>query len=146
MGFWLFVLFLSRHVVGFVLVSMSGSGRGVGVEKETIHLDSVMSLIEPVYMIADIPALRLMYALGARLASLGATVRWVWGVGRWLSLAFVAIYLALFVLTHDVDVETLGQATRASLALCAPVVTYALGSKFMKHLLAQFPPVDASRI
>ena len=146
LGFWLFVLFLSRHVVGFVLVSMSGSGRGVGVEMEAIHLDSVMSLIEPEYMIADIPALLLMYALGARLAKLGVAVRWVWSAGRWLVLAFVAIYLALFVLTHDVEVETLGQATWASLALCALVVTYALGSKFMKHLLAQFPPVDASRI
>ena len=58
-GFWLTLVFLTRHVFGFVLVSMSGSGignKGGGVNKEDIELGGVISLIEPIYMIADIPA------------------------------------------------------------------------------------------
>ncbi len=145
-GFWLTILFLSRHVIGFVLVSMSGRGGGrVGVGKEAIDLGGVMSLIEPIYMIADIPALVLLYALGARLPKSGAAVRWLWGAGRWLILASIAIYLALFALTRGIDVETFGPATWASLALSAFVVTYVLGSKFMKDLFSQFPQADASR-
>ncbi len=144
-GFWLTILFLSRHVIGFILVSMSGRGGGrVGVEKEAIDLGGVMSLIEPIYMIADVPALVLLYALGARLPKSGAVVRWLWDAGRWLILASVAIYLALFVLKRGFDVETFGPATWVSLALSAVVVTYALGSKFLKDLFGQFPAADAS--
>ncbi len=142
-GFWLTILFLSRHVIGFILVAMSGRGGGrVGVGKEAIDLGSVMSLIEPIYMIADIPALVLLYALGARLPKSGAAVRWVWDAGRWLILASIAIYLTLFALTRGVDVETFGRATWVSLALSALVVTYVLGSKFMKDLFGQFPVAD----
>ncbi len=147
-GFWLTVLFLSRHVIGFVLVSMSGSGlggRGGGVGKDAIELGSVMSLIEPIYMIADIPALMLLYALGARLPKSGTVIRWVWGGGRWLMLASVAIYLALFVLTRGVNVEILGRAAWASLAFNTLLVSYVLGSNYMKDLFGQFPPADASR-
>ena len=147
-GFWLTVLFLSRHVIGFVLVSMSGSGlggRGGGVGKEAIDLSGVMSLIEPIYMIADIPALVLLYALGARLPKSGAAVRWMWNSGRWLILASIAIYLTLFALTRGIDVETFGRATWASLALSALIVGYVLGSKYMKKLFGQFPQADASR-
>ncbi len=144
-GFWLTILFLSRHVIGFVLVSMSGRGGGrVGVGTEAIDLAGVMSLIEPIYMIADVPALVLLYALGARLPKAGAAVRGVWNAGRWLILASVAIYLALFALTHGVDVETFGRATWASLALTALVVSYVFGSNFMKDLFGQFPAADAS--
>ncbi len=148
LGFWLTVLFLSRHVIGFVLVSMSGSGlgsRGGGAGKEAIELGGVMSLIEPIYMIADVPALVLLYALGARLPKSGAAVRWKWGGGRWLMLASVAIYRSLFVLTRGIDVETFGRATWASLALNVLVVSYVVGSKYMKDLFGQFPHADASR-
>ncbi len=145
-GFWLTILFLSRHVIGFILVAMSGRGGGrVGVGKEAIDLGSVMSLIEPIYMIADIPALALFYALGARLPRSGAAIRWVWDAGRWLILASIAIYLTLFALTRGIDVETFGRATWATLALSALIVGYVLGSRYMKELFGQFPQADASR-
>ena len=146
-GFWLTILFLSRHVIGFILVSMSGRGGGrVGVGKEAIDLGGVMSLIEPIYMIADIPALVLLYALGARLPKSGAAVRRVWDAGRWLILASITIYLALFALTRGIDAETFGPATWASLALSALVVTYVIGSKFLKDLFGQFPAADAKKV
>ena len=139
-GYWLISLFLSRHVIGFVLVSMSGGGGGrVGAGREAIELGGVMSLIEPIYMIADIPALMLLYALGARIPKSGAVVRWVWGAGRWLFLASVGIYLALFALTRGVHAETFGPATWTSLALSAFVLAYVLGSRYLKDLFGQFP-------
>jgi hypothetical protein len=136
-------LFLSRHVIGFVLVSMSGSGlggRGGGVGRDAIDLGDVISLIEPIYMIADIPALVLLYALGARLPKSGAAVRSVWRAGRWLIIASVAIYLTLFSLTHGLDAATYGPATWVSLALSALVAAVAARSRYLKDMFAQFPP------
>ncbi len=146
-GFWLTTLFLTRHVVGFVLVSLSGSGiggKGGGAGKDAIELGGVISLIEPIYMIADIPALFLLYALGSRVPKSGAAIRWAWGAGRLLIIASVAVYLALFALTRSADVAAFGSATWASLALNALVVTYVLGSDYMKDLFRQFPAADAS--
>ncbi len=144
-GFWLTMLFSVRHIAGFILVSMSGRGGGrVGVGREAIDLGGVLSLIEPIYMIADIPALVLLYALGSRLPKSGAAVRWVWGAGRPLIIASVAVYLALVALTRGADVAAFGPATWASLALNALVVAYVLGSKYMKELFGQFPAADAS--
>jgi hypothetical protein len=143
-GYWATCLFLSRHVIGFVLVSMSGGGGRVGVEREAIDLGGVMSLIEPIYMIADIPALMLLYTLGARIPKSGAAVRWVWNAGRWLILTSVGIYLALFVLTRGINPETFGPATWASFALNAFVVTYVIGSRYLKELFGQFPAPETN--
>lgn len=144
-GFWLTILFLTRHIAGFILVSMSGRGGGrVGVGRESIDLGGVMSLIEPIYMIADIPALALLYALGSRVPKSGAAIRWAWCAGRALIIASVAVYLALFALTRSADVAAFGSATWASLALNALVVAYVLGSDYMKDLFRQFPAADAS--
>ncbi len=148
--FWLTVVFLSRHVVGFVLVSMSGSGvggRGGGVGRDAIDLGGVIALIEPIYMIADIPALVLLYALGARMPKSGAAVRSVWGAGRSLIIASVAIYLALFSLTRGLDVAAYGPATWVTLALSALIAAYAVRSGYLKDMFAQFPaPEDSGDI
>ncbi len=144
-GFWLTILFLTRHIVGFILVSMSGRGGGrVGVGREAIELGDVMSLIEPIYMIADIPALALLYALGSRMPKSGAAVRWVWGAGRPLIIASVAVYLALFALTRGADVASFGLATWVSLALNLLVIGYVLKSGYMKDMFGQFPAADAN--
>ena len=141
-GFWLTSLFLLRHLIGFVLVSMSGRGGRVGVSKEAIDLGDVMSLIEPIYMIADTPALLLLYAVGARVPKAGAAVRGIWNAGRWLILASVGIYLTLFVVTHGTNLETFGPATWTSLLLSALVASFAFGSRYMKDLFSQFPAAE----
>ena len=70
----------------------------------------------------------------------------MWDAGRWLILASIAIYLTLFAMTRGVDVETFGRATWVSIALSALVVTYVLGSKFMKDLFGQFPAADPKKV
>ncbi len=144
-GFWLTLVFLARHVVGFVLVSMAGAavgGNGGGAPKEAIDLGGLISLIDPIYMIADIPALVLLYALGSRVPKSGAAARWLWGAGRWLILASVAVYLALFTLTRGFDVAAFGWATWASLALNVLVIGYVLKSSYMRDMFAQYPPAE----
>jgi len=118
-------------VIGLILVSMSGGGGRVGVGREAIDLGGVMSLIEPIYMVTDIPALMLLYTLSARIPKSGAAVRCVWNAGRWLIVTSVGIYFALFALTRGINPETFGPATWASFALNAFVVTYVIGSRYM---------------
>ena len=144
-GFWLTLVFLTRHVVGYVLVSMAGAGiggRGGGASRDTIELSGVISLIDPIYMIADIPALALLFALGSRVPKSGRAVRWLWGAGRWLIIASVAVYLALFALTRGFDVAAFGWVTWASLALNVLVIGYVLKSNYLKDLFARFPPPE----
>ncbi len=146
-GFWLTTLFLVRHTVGFVLVSMSGSGiggRGGGAGRDAIDLGGVMSLIEPIYMIADIPALALLYALGSRQPKSGAAIRWVWRAGRWLIITSVAAYLVLFLLTNGLDAASFGPAAWVSLALSVLVIGYVSKSGYLTDMFGQFPaPTDA---
>ncbi len=141
-GFWLTILFLSRHIAGFLLIAISGrtGGKGGGVSQDAIDLGAVISLIEPIYMIADIPALALFYALGARLPKSGAAVRWVWGAGRHLLLAAIVIYLTLFALTRGLDIAAYGATTWINMGLNALVVAYILRSRYLRDLFGTFPP------
>lgn len=137
---WLILLYMTRHtllVIFLLFASSRGGLTGMG------DVFGVGGLFEPLYMIADIPALALLFALGARIPQAGSVARLVWRNGKRIVLASIAIYFAAFFWKQGLDVASFETAIQVNIALnlvIAGLVTY---SRYLRDLFGQFPsPAD----
>lgn len=85
------VLFLSRHILIFLLIGLAlGRARVAGG-------NAYAGLVEPVYMLSDLPALLVFLAMMARHPKSGRSVRLIWHAGPYLLLVSALGYFALLV-------------------------------------------------
>ena len=127
------VLFLSRHVLTFLVLGialsrMPASGRG-----------AFSGLFEPVYMLADIPALLVFLAMLARHPKTGPTLRLVWRCGPLLLLGSTLIYLGLVIRQVGIDPAQYGWLLGAMIAGAVAAPAYVLLSPYARALFGEFP-------
>jgi hypothetical protein len=133
-AFFLLLLFLGRHVLLLLLLGLSHgrSGQGPGNPE-------LAALIDPVFIIADIPAWVLLFALGARLPTAGPAVRLIWRQGKAVMLAAISLFLALHIYRSGLAFAAYSTATWAVLAANLAAVAYIAASRYLRDLFAGFP-------
>ena len=132
--FWASLLYLCRHALLLVLLAAAGrTGQG----RDLAYL---AGLVEPLYLIADVPAMVLLAALAARTPKAGRAVRWIWERGRIWLLTSTGLYAALVFWRHA-D-EDLDPWLWVSLCVVGLIAGYGLRSRYLGELFAQFPEAE----
>lgn len=140
--FWLLTLFLCRHVFSLFLLAFSKSGvgsKGGGASKDAIDLSNLFTLIDPYFIVSDVPALVLIYVLGARVPKSGASVRWLWARGRGLILLAIALYVATFAYTTVPNISDVDVVSLIVMVINIAVAGYVMRSKYLRDLFREFP-------
>jgi hypothetical protein len=129
-------LFLARHVLLVFFISMaSRAGRLGGASGH----GAFSGLIEPIYMIADIPAVLVFLAMLARHPKSGAAVRIVWRCGPYLLLASALTYGYLLFDTIGWTPARYHWPVWASLLGTAAAAAYVFLSPYARDLFREFP-------
>jgi Protein of unknown function (DUF2919) len=134
---WIIFIFLSRHVLATVILGAAhGSGKGGGQIIADTHLGG---LIQPWFLIADIPALLLLIAASNRVEKAGKAVRWVWAKGQFFILASVSIYFLLFGLLVFTENFRPAFIDFLLVLLNLFILYYIFKDKYVKDMFADFP-------
>lgn len=135
----LILAFLCRHVVLLVAFgSMAFKGR-MGSD-----LQYLLPLLDKAFVIADLPALLVLYAMGSRRPDAGAFCRWVWRNGQIWVFGSVGLFLVITVIRHGVAGTPLSAIEWAMVAANIAVVFYVGRSDYIRDLFDQFPPAPES--
>jgi hypothetical protein len=127
------VLFLSRHVLTFLVI-------GIAFSRAQPDSKSAFSgLFEPVFMLADIPALPVLLAMFARHPKSGRLLRVAWRCGPWLLLASAAIYLGLLFRHISDNPAPHGWIIWAMISGTILSIAYVFLSPYARDLFRQFP-------
>lgn len=129
-------LFLSRHVLAFIVLGIALS-RADPSSRQAFH-----GLFEPIYMIADGPALLLLLAMLSRHPKSGPALRMIWRGGRLLLAASAALYLGLLVRQLGLEPARYGWAAGSMVAGTLLAVGYVNLSPYARSLFRDYP--DAS--
>jgi len=131
---WGVLLYMTRHtlVLAFLLFASSRGHTQLGVS----------ALFDPVYMISDLPALALMLALGARVPQGGRAARMVWQHGRQIILDSIAIYFALFLWKHWVDIGRLDPVLWGNILVNLVIAGLVMRSRYLADLFNDFPKAN----
>ena len=131
------LVFLCRGLVIFVLAAASrGSLPGLNDlgDTETVNFASTL---------ATLPAALVLYAVGARVPSAPAFVRWIWRQGRTLVLLSAAAYVALAVTRLAAQPRawagTGSLTAKAMVAVELGIIGYVLLSDRVRHAFQDFP-------
>lgn len=133
-AFWAITLFLSRHVILFILIGVS-AGRGGGGPRNP----ELAALLDPILFVSDLPALLVLFLAGARLPKSGRAARFLWRQGRSLLLLSLALYVALLLWQQRFDVLGFEPVTWALFVLSLVLMAYVLKSGYLQDLFQQFP-------
>lgn len=140
------VLYLSRHVLGLFVIGMALRGGRSGKIEAGGAFDG---LFEPIYMVADIPALLVLLAIFCRHPKSGRSVRLIWRTAPYLLLLSAVLYLGLLADQIGLNVAALTPAIWMSVVLTIAVVGYVFAAPYACDLFHQFPESqtedDASR-
>ncbi len=132
--FWTVAVFLSRHLLLLFFLGVSHGKGGGGPANPAVG-----ALIDPLYFIADVPALVVLASLGARLPSGGKAARLVWHNGRILLLASCVLYLGLLVWQLGPNFASYHAVTWGMIALTVLVAALLVRSEYLKDMFAGFP-------
>jgi len=127
------VMFLCRHILAFLVTGIAFS-RAPPDSRSAFN-----GLFEPVYMLADIPALTVFLAMLARHPKSGMIPRLIWRGGPWLLLASAGIFLALLVRRMGADPAQYGWPLWATAAGTIASAAYVFLSPYARDLFRQFP-------
>ena len=137
--FALLTIVFTRHLLMIVAVGagqLKGGGRGAA---------GFAGLMDPLFLIGDLPAVLLAVAAFHRRPEAGAGIRRIWAHGRALLLASAVIYLGLFAYVTGLDWRQFGIGSWIGLAVTAAATGYVLMSRFLRDLFADFPPATAGK-
>lgn len=135
--FWLVMVLLIRHLLLLMIIGLSHRGAAGS------SMGTIATLIDPKFIPADVPALILLFATGARVPKSGAMARFLWRNGRILMTLSIATFLGTLawregvVLPHYTLIEA--GAIGGNLAL----LVYIWLSRYLRELFAQFPAPDS---
>lgn len=127
------VLFLSRHVLGLFIIGIALSRAQFDAK------DAFSNLFEPIYMLADLPALLVLLAMFSRHPKSGPAIRLIWRCGRYLLLASASAYLILLTQQTGPDVMHYGWAVWLSIGSTAAAIAYVFLTPYVRDLFRQFP-------
>lgn len=136
LGLWLSLAFLCRHVATILLVVMAA---GRGARDSGIDLSEFGHLLNPWFMLADLPAVALLLALAARVPTAGSIPRVLWRSGRFLLLGACLVYAGLILRHLPADDARLAVADWLGFAGTAGVAAYAILSPYLGDLFREFP-------
>jgi Protein of unknown function (DUF2919) len=127
------VLFLSRHVLTFLVLGIALS-RAPASGREAFS-----GILEPIYMLSDIPALLVFLAMLARHPKTGRALRLVWRSGPLLLPGSTLIYLGLVIRQVGSDPANYGWLLGAVIAGALVASTYVVLSPYARELFREFP-------
>ncbi|MFQ5766026.1 MAG: DUF2919 family protein [Rhodospirillales bacterium] len=132
--FKLSLAFLCRHIVVLVILGAMMLKRSSGTE-----MANILPLLDKSYIIADLPAVALVYVMGARRPHAGAGLRWIWRHGREMIFCSIALFF-LITLYRNGLAFALYQPIEWMMIAGNVVVAYVAMSRYVRDLLAEFPP------
>jgi len=127
------VLFLSRHVLAFLILGIALSRAPLGAR------NAFSGLFEPIYMLADIPALLIFFTMLARHPKGGRLPRLIWRGGPLFLLASALLYLGLVVRQIGLEPTPLHWPMWTMIAGTILSAAYALLSPYARDLFRSFP-------
>ena len=127
------VLYLSRHVLTFLVLGIALS-RAPADGREAFR-----GILEPVYMLADIPALLVLLAMLARHPKTGRVLRLVWRCGPVLLFASTLFYIGLVMREVGIDPARYGWLLGAMVGGAIAAAAYVLLSPYARALFREFP-------
>lgn len=130
------ILFLSRHVLTFVILGIALS------RAHPSSRDAFSGLFEPIFMLTDIPALFVLLAAISRHPKSGKTLRVIWRFGAWLLLGSAATYLGLLSRQIGDDPTRYGWIAWTVVAGTVASTAYVTIARYPRALFHQYP--DAS--
>lgn len=136
---WLWLGFLGRHVL-FTVVLAAAQGRGTGGAIGA----GFAFLIEPWFMIADIPAVCLLIAAANRVPKAGDAVRFLWRNGAYVVLLSALLYGGIFAWLAASGETVVDGVAWVSLGATCALGLYAFFGRYPRDVFASFPPRDAS--
>jgi hypothetical protein len=132
--YWAITLFLSRHLILFMLLGISAGRTGQGPRNPALA-----ALLDPVLFVSDLPALLLLFVAGARLPKSGRLPRILWRQGRSLLVLSAVLYIGLVVWQQQFDFAKFDPVTWGLLAVNIILIVYLLKSPKLGDLFSQFP-------
>ncbi len=133
------VLFLSRHVLTFIVL-------GIALSRTRLHVqDAFAGILDPRYMYSDIPALLVLLAMLGRHPSSGKAIRLLWRYGRYLLLASAATYFVLLARQLGPDPMRYGWIIWLMILGSAASVGYIFLSPYARDVFREFPDPEPSK-
>jgi hypothetical protein len=127
------VVFLSRHLIAFLVL-------GIALGRARLHVESAFSgLLEPEYMLSDLPALLVLLAMLGRHPKGGRLTRLIWRSGRYLLLISAAAYIVLLGRQLGLNPAHYSWAAGLMVAGSAAAAGYILFSPYARDLFREFP-------
>ena len=137
--FWLVMVALMRHLLLLLMIGLShrgAAGDSIGV---------MATLIDPKFIPADVPAVILLFADGARVPSSGGLARFLWRHGKILMTLSIATFLGIMVWRQGFVPARYSPADVAEIGVNLALLVYVWLSRYLRDLFAQFPAPDADK-
>lgn len=131
------VLFLARHVLTFLVVGIAFSRVGPG------PAGAFSGLFEPIFMLADIPAVLVLLAMLGRHPKSGRSLRLIWRAAPFLLPLSAAIYLFLVARQAGADLGRHGWMLWGMIGGTVLSAGYILLSPYARAAFREFPAADA---
>ena len=132
------VLFLSRHVLAFIVL-------GIALGRTRLHIqDAFAGVLEPQYMLSDIPALLVLFAMLGRHPKSGRIIRLIWRFGHYLLLISAAAYLFLLGRRLGLDPTHYDWVVWLMVLGSAAAVGYVFLSPYARDVFREFPDAESS--
>jgi hypothetical protein len=131
---WLAMAFLVRHLALLGITFLPTTGEEIEVLRD---------LVQPWYLLADMPALPVLFVAMRRRPQCGDWARRTWRSGRWLLMASAAGYLVLLGPTLAASARplhlVLNEWVLASVVANLWILIYLVRSPLLRDLFADFP-------
>jgi len=135
--FWLVMVVLMRHLLLLMMIGLSHRG-AAGDSMRTIA-----SLIDPMFIPADVPALILLFTVGARVPNSGSLARFLWRHGKIVMTLSIATFLGIMVWRQGFVLARYSPADAAEIGVNLALLVYLWLSRYLRDLFSQFPAPDA---
>ena len=130
------ILYFCRHVLGLLIIGMAlRGGRGGRIDTG----GAFDGLLEPIYMLADIPALFVLLTMMCRHPKASRLFRLIWRASPYLLLTSAVMYFGFLADRIGVDLGQYGAAVWTSIAATVTVVVYVFAAPYARDLFRQFP-------
>ena len=134
----LIICFLCKDIFLIVVIGASafkGSGGG-GVA-------DLLDLVRPIFFLANIPVLGVLYAWSARRPNAPSLPRLIWRNGRSLILLSLGLYIFLLIFDRGWNIAILSAVDWCAIAINIIIAGYILLSDLVKDIFSQFPQPES---
>ena len=131
------VLFLARHVLSFIVIGIAFSRIGPG------PASAFSGLFEPIFMLADIPAILVLLAMLSRHPKSGRIPRFIWRAGPFLLVVSAVTYLGLVAHQTGGNIAQHGWMLWAMIGGTVMSSAYVVLSPYARDLFRGYPAPEA---